>query len=155
MKNIGIKNTQICEFMQIEKGITINTLDVASITTKLDPEISKIETFELAEFMYQINGNYELFSIHKETTDIILGVFTQTKEEEYNLMTYGDVLFFDGTKVNNSLNWEVFPITLIDNNRELISGGVFFLGLETTEVFDWTLKIMEDRTNSRFSTIFY
>ena len=71
-----------------------------------------------------------------------------------NILKFGDVIFFDGTKICNPLNWEAFPITLIDNNRELISGGVFFLGLETTEVFDWTLKIMNERTKQRFETLF-
>jgi hypothetical protein len=35
----------------------------------------------------------------------------------------------------------VFPVTVIDANRQIHCGGLFQFGLQTTEVFVWTLDI--------------
>ena len=154
MKKIGIKNSQICEFIQIEKGISITPLDVSSITANLNPAFTQTQTFDLAQYMEELHGSYDLFTLSKEEHNVIIDMFTQTPEEEKNLLEFGDVIFLDGTKFNNSLNWEMFPITLIDYNRELVLGGVFFLGLQTTEIFEWVLKIINKYSDSKFTTIF-
>ena len=154
MKKIGIKNYQICEFIQIEKGILITPADIESISANMEPEKTSFQTAELSHYMNSISGNFEIYSIQKENKNNIIAIFTQTEEEHENLLKYGDVIFFDGTKINNELRWDLFPVTLIDNNKEIVSGGVFFLGLQTSDVFRWTLEIMFRYSNEIITTLF-
>ena len=86
------------------------------------------ETDELFEFMENSNGYCEFLT----TDDVILrtriGVFTQTEEEKQYLEKFGDVIFFDGAIYDSKLQWDVFPIILVDYHIKIRFGGVFFRG---------------------------
>jgi hypothetical protein len=67
---------------------------------------------------------------------------------------YGDVVMLDGTQMNQAnLGWDVFPVTLIDNDKHLICGGVLFLGLQTANVFKWILETLNRFLGEMWQTL--
>jgi hypothetical protein len=55
-------------------------------------------------------------------------VSTITHEERMNLQRFG---------VRNPLGWTSYPITLINQNRTWMSGGIGFTAYERGEMFEW------------------
>jgi hypothetical protein len=60
----------------------------------------------------------------------------------------------DGTQIDHcTLRWDGFPVTLLDYNKQIVCGGVFLLGLQTTEVFGWLLYTLHKRCGSIWQTL--
>jgi hypothetical protein len=51
-------------------------------------------------------------------------VFTVSPIEATNLNRFGDVLFLDGTAIRNAMGWAKVPVTLVDDSKEILSGGL-------------------------------
>jgi hypothetical protein len=140
MKKIGERPHMICDFIAATFGVTITTDDVAAVAVDLDQEICTSETDELERIVREKDGICEFYEMDGEFGNIRVGAFSQTLEEAENMRKYGDVIFLDGTEIDSTLRWDLFPVTLIDVNRQVVSGGIFHLGLQTAKVFEWVLS---------------
>jgi hypothetical protein len=80
-------------------------------------------------------------------------VLTITAFEKENLRRFGDVIFLDGTMIRNSLGWTTLPITLLNESKEITSGGLSFTAFETQEIFDWFLAVLVDILQDKFCTL--
>ena len=70
------------------------------------------------------------------------GVLTILPFERENLERFSSVIFLDGTQTNAHMNWEVIPITLIDQYRRIRSGGLCFLASTDEETLTWLLETL-------------
>jgi hypothetical protein len=107
LKKLGIRPLQICDFIAERYHIIITSIDVASVGVNLEPALFAQETDNL-EYAMGSEGRCDFFTIPGDTTEVRVGVFTQTREEFENIRRYGDVIFFDGTDVATTLRWDVF-----------------------------------------------
>jgi predicted DNA-binding protein len=153
MKKLGFRPWQICGFVAERYHVNITSFDVHRVGVNLEPELFAQETDALEHAMGQ-NGRCEFFTIPGGTTEVRVGVFTQTPEEAENLQRYGDVIFLDGTDITTSLRWDAFPITVVDANRQIRCGGLFQLGLQTTEVFSWVLHLILSCVGDLWNVLF-
>lgn len=80
-------------------------------------------------------------------------VLTITALEKENLTRFGDVLFLDGTMIRNSLGWTTLPVTLINEAKQITSGGLLFTAFENQEIFDWFLGILADISDAKLRTV--
>jgi hypothetical protein len=126
MKGVGISAIPICEFLRGKYGIAIMPVDVDSVSPDFDEASTMQETDELRGVISERNEAITFFTVDSEFMSIrVFACFTQTAEEEYNLREFGDVILLDGTAIDNHLRWGTFPVTVLDRNRQIASGGIF------------------------------
>jgi hypothetical protein len=153
MKSVGIHPIPICEFIRGHYGIEILPVDVEAVSATIDRHSTIQDTEQLEVEILARDEKVVFFTVESDLSSVRVGCFTQTREERENLLNYGDVIFLDGTVIDNNLRWDTFPITLLDRNRQICSGGVFFLGLQTTEVFSWVLSTIYEAIGEKWETL--
>jgi hypothetical protein len=70
---------------------------------------------------------------------------TARKQEQENLMEFGDVIFLEGMAMGNFLVGTRIPITLIEDRQELVFGGLLSAAYESEEMFEWSAGILDDK----------
>ena len=80
------------------------------------------------------------------------GILTILPFEKENLERFASVIFLDGTQTNSHLQWEVIPITLVDQYRRIRSGGLCFLASTDEETLTWLLETLFSLPPIRNST---
>lgn len=98
-----------------------------------DQSIPTSETEELIQHMSEQQGTAILIQ-ESSAENTRVGIITQTPEEIQNLRLFGDVVGIDATFTHLRINWSIIPITLIDNEGNLQSGGIFFAAYLTNDV---------------------
>ena len=98
---------------------------------------------ELLTFMNNNNGicipfDYNI-SNELQGTPLRCGIWTQTKDEWENLINFGNVIFFDSTEPHLKNGWLAIPVSVVDRNRHLLPGGLFYAPFETEEVITFFL----------------
>jgi hypothetical protein len=63
-----------------------------------------------------------------------------TEKESANSERYGGVMFLDVTAVGTPLGWTVCLITLVDEEKGIVSGGLLFTANEREEMLAWLLR---------------
>jgi hypothetical protein len=58
------------------------------------------------------------------------GVFTLTSIEVANLARFGAALFLDRIAIRHMLDWTAVPVTLVDDSKEILSGGLLVRAFE-------------------------
>jgi hypothetical protein len=101
------------------------------------------DTDRLVGYMHT-HGDCWLFEVPVDDEMKHAAVLTITIEERGNLEQFGDVVFLDGTAVPNPLGWTTYPITLVDDTKGLMSGGLLFTAYEREEMFLWLLTHLND-----------
>jgi hypothetical protein len=71
-----------------------------------------------------------------------------------DLRGFGDAIFLDGTAIKNPMEWTTYPITLVNDERELGSEGLMFTAFEREEVFEWILELLDRVLGATLQTIF-
>ena len=51
-------------------------------------------------------------------------IWTQTPEERENLQRFGSVILFDSTESNLKNGWLTIPVSIVESNRHILSGGL-------------------------------
>lgn len=98
------------------------------------------ESEELREKI-EDKGGISYILDHKVGQKIIRdAIIVFEKYELTNLDKYGDVLFIDTTNFANKNSWSLTPITLVDSNLKLISGGCMFHRFSNSTVFNFFLE---------------
>jgi hypothetical protein len=101
------------------------------------------ETDELRGEIAERNEAAAFFAVDSEFMSTRAACFTQTAEEEYNVREFGNVILLDETAIDNHLRWDTFPVAVLDRNCQIASGGIFFLGLQNSDVFQWVLATIQ------------
>jgi hypothetical protein len=139
MKGVGISAIPICKFLRGKYGVPIMPVDVDSVSPDMDEASTMQETDELRGEIAERNEAVAFFTVDSEFISTRVACLTQTAEEEYNLRESGDSILLDGTAIDNHLRLDTFLLTILDRNCQIASGGIFFLGHQTSEVFQWVL----------------
>jgi hypothetical protein len=150
LKKIGVAPFLICEYIAERLDVPITVEDVDRVPVDFNSGNCLQQTDSLEQFMHDTYGSknlpysFETYSIASENdTRLRVAAFVQTPDERAHIERYGDVIMLDGTQMDQlTLRWDVFPVTLIDCNKQVICGGVFFLGLQTVPVFLWVLEVL-------------
>jgi hypothetical protein len=154
LRRIGVPPMQIAEFILKRHQIVVSPGQIARVSVETDPAICSQETDELDRVMAEEKGKCEFYDLPSEFEPVRIAAFTQTTEEAENLRKFGQVIFFDGTDMTTTLRWDLFPIILIDHNKQLCCGGAFHLGLQTYEVFRWVLNIIAREAGESWRVLF-
>ena len=135
MKEIGISNFHIINYIETKCGVTITTKDITKIISdeQINRQISVTE--ELKNYM-ENRGQIFIF----ENLEGVAGVLTVTHDEHSNLTRFSDFMVIDGTNIPNSLNWVTIPISIQGNNGKLLSDGVAFTSSESKDFYCWLIS---------------
>jgi hypothetical protein len=98
------------------------------------------ETEQLIAHVAEEDRTSQAFLVDNERAALL----TITPFESENLRRFGDVIFLDGTMIQNSLRSTTLPMTLVDESKQITSGGLLLAAFETQKIFDWLLEILAD-----------
>jgi hypothetical protein len=150
IKTIGVPTFYICNFIGERFWVPLDIGDVEKVGLAWNSDSSLQETRSLGAFLWEQYGRRARFATKSLETDegpeaFRVAVITQAPKERSNIEKYGGVIILDGTQIDRcTLRWDVFPVTLIDYDKQMVCGGVFFLGFQTAEIFDWVLESIHD-----------
>jgi hypothetical protein len=154
MAKIGVARPAVVRFIHEATGTFPTATQVASLFSPERPHPDQSQTDAL---IAHVEGNGGL-CIQWETIEFdepVRGaVLTVTPDKLRNLRQFGDVLFLDGTAIRNELGWTTYPVTLLDNGNQIVSGGLLFTAFERTEVFCWLLGHFVTFLGDKLQTIF-
>jgi hypothetical protein len=153
MKALKIKTFQRCEFVLGNDDIPLTATDVDTVMMDIDPETTLAENEGLMKFLASTSGTGETYFIQTGPAETSVACFSQTLEGQRALLEFGDVFMIDGISIDDRLHLDVFPITVIDRNRRIFCGGVFFLGLQTSHMFLWMLRRIYAVAGDRWMTL--
>ena len=143
MLNVGIRPAQIQRFLLEHGGHEISTLQIRKLGDRLKA-FQDSETESLREYMESVGGYISRLTTKIDHKTHVHAVFTSMPFEAENLKRFGDVIFIDGTQRQNYLNWEIIPVTVIDQYKRIRSGGVFFVSRADHEVLEWVISTLLD-----------
>ena len=146
LKEQGTSSKVVSKVIQeiYDNDIILSWRQIRSIGRKPKSHVRTLETSELIMKMEKIGGVYRVLEETHQNTRTRIAILTFTQTELANLANYGDVIFIDGTKVPSRIEWQCFPITVLDRGLTLQPGGVMFAAQATGEIFDWFLSEMND-----------
>lgn len=144
MINSDIPPNKIRKFLYKQGFDNISTLQIRQLQLRKSVADSNIESDDLINYIKKSGGKHKIFSLPQEGVEHRLAILTFQPQEISNLQHYGDILFIDGTQVKLNLRWEVVPITLIDENKNIKCGGILYASIFTEEVIVWLLNCLLD-----------
>ena len=146
MLDTGISPTHIQRFLINSGEKELSTLQIRKLAGR-GGEFRQSETEELRDYMQSVDGLVTRMETRMDGTLYVHAVFTAMPFEQENLKRFGDVIWLDGTQRQNYLNWEIIPVTVIDQFKRIRSGGVFFVSRGDQEVIEWILQtLLDDET---------
>ena len=143
MLNVGIRPAQIQRFLFENGEHEISTLQIRKLGDRLTT-FHDSETEALRDYMESVGGYMTRLVTNADHKTHVHAVFTSMPFEAENLKRFGDVIFLDGTQRQNYLNWELIPVTVIDQYKRIRSGGVFFVSRADHEVLEWVISTLLD-----------
>jgi hypothetical protein len=118
---VGVEKTCIQDYVFLRTGSVLSPFQLAAIDSEaLQIALDTVTSFPL-EYM-QDKGECQLFELLMDKEQKRAAILTITNEERQNLARFGDVVFLDGTVVRNPLGWTTYQITLVDDEKGLMSG---------------------------------
>ena len=141
MAHCGIDPTHIQRFLY-EIGEKEVTADQIRRLKGRDVSLGIPETEELANYMREVNGVFRRMETRQGDRIFVHAVFTAAPFELENLKKFGQVIWLDGTQRQNRLQWEIIPVTVIDQFKRIRSAGVFFVSRSDQEVIRWILEVL-------------
>ena len=141
LSNINIRPRQIADIMEL-KGLQIPSNIIAGIIYRERFSSIDDEYLSLHKYIVENNGICIPFDfIHQgQKTPLRCAIWTQTENEKMNLLQYGDIILFDSTDPKLRNGWLAIPVSVIDSNRHILSGGLCFLAFETEETISFLLS---------------
>ena len=143
MLDTGISPTHIQRFLINSGDKELSTLQIRKLAGRAS-EFRRSETEDLRHYMQSVDGFVARMETRMDGTLYVHAVFTAMPFEQENLKRFGDVIWLDGTQRQNYLNWEIIPVTVIDQFKRIRSGGVFFVSRGDQEVIEWILRTLLD-----------
>jgi hypothetical protein len=99
-------------------------------------------------------GSCDVLEMPMDGESSSTAILTPTGQEETDLKRFGGVIFLDDTAIKNPMGWTTCPITLVNDERELSSGGLMFTAFERDEVFEWLMELLDRVLGATLQTIF-
>lgn len=149
MNKAGIKPYQIKNYLEQQNIVNLTTSQISTLTHKKDIEEFSVQSEKLIEYVKQNGGIHFEKNINLGNTIKRVAVLTFMNNECENLIKYGDVLFIDGTQVDNELKWEVIPITGITKDVSICCCGILFTALNTKDILLWFLELLWSNNQAR------
>lgn len=139
MRDARIEPRKIIRVMEGlgEQGIT--AAQIRKICVPRGTTLGVPESEDLEQYVIECGG---MCFRHITDGQYCQGVLTILPFEKENLDRFSSVMFLDGTQTQGFLNWEVIPITLIDQYRRIRSGGLCFLSSTDEETLTWLLETL-------------
>ena len=139
MREASIEPRKIIRVMESlgEEGLTVS--QIRRICGPKSTAIGISESAELENYVSECGG---LCARHIVDENHCQGVLTIMPFEMENLRRFSSVIFLDGTQTHCHLNWEVIPITMVDQYRRIRSGGICFLSSTDEETLTWLLDTL-------------
>ena len=144
--NVGIRPNQIQRFLLENGAHEVSTLQIRKLGDRLN-SFHDSETEALREYMESVGGYMARLTTDLDHKTHVHAVYTNMPFEAENLKRFGDVIFLDGTQRQNYLNWEIIPVTVIDQYKRIRSGGVFFVSRGDHEVLEWVIRTLLDNND--------
>ena len=144
MYKSGVSYRKIQKFVFNMTGMYLSAYNIGKLTNEKSIKTFNSQTNDLVQFMDTIGRS---FIFQNENMDQItrIAIFTITDSEISNLQKYGEVIQLDATSINLENKWYLIPITILDVNRNIMSGGMIFSAFITEEIIVWILKtLIED-----------
>ncbi len=143
MLHSNIKLSQITTVIKSHYNVSLTSCQLRILCSKLKRKIVHSETQELHEYMFENGGQSFLFERKTKKGCIYRkAIATFSKSELQNLHDHGDFVSIDPTFTPQTMDWSVIPITLVNCERKIISGGIIFTSGNTGQVFKWILKLL-------------
>jgi hypothetical protein len=118
MKVVGPHPIPTCEFIHSTYGISIPPIDIEAVTMTTDSDWTLEDTTQLEDEALEVGERVYFFAVGSERLSVGVRCFTQAENELDNFCTYGDVIFLDGTAIDNPRQ-DTLPLTLLDRNRQI------------------------------------
>jgi hypothetical protein len=131
---VGMPRTRILDFLVLRTGRIFSWFQLAELDSEDIRRAIGTDTDRLLEYMCT-RGDCWLFEVPVDDEMKRAAILTITAEERENLGLFGDVVFLDGTAVRNPLGWTTYPMTLVDDAKGIVSGGLLFTAYEREEMF--------------------
>jgi hypothetical protein len=146
LRKCGVDVDRVIEYVHLKTGSILTPFEIASIE---DPDVLETvqhvaETDLLMQSVVSTGGSCYSFEVDFEGGRKRAALLTVTQSELDNLRKFGDCVFMDGTAIRNGLGWTTVPITLVDNRRELCSGGVLFAAWEKAVMYNWVMTTLSE-----------
>jgi hypothetical protein len=149
----GVDKSRIIDFVHLRTGCLLSRLQLALMESPDLPRALVANADELLLCM-ETEGHSRVLEMEIDGEVKRTAILTITSNDQDNLSRFGDVAFLDGTAIRNELGWTAYPITLIDDERMLASGGLLLTAYERGETFEWLLKNLDQMLGSMLRTIF-
>jgi hypothetical protein len=127
---------RILDFLVLRTGRRFDWFQLAALNSQDMRLAIGMDTDRLIEYMHT-DGDCWLFEVRVDDEMKRAAILSITTEERGNLKQFGEVVFLDGTAIRNPLGWATYPITLVDDAKGLVSGGLLFTAYERKEMFAW------------------
>jgi hypothetical protein len=150
---VGMDKSRILAFIHLRTARVFSRLQLAVIDSQDLPMALATNTDVLLEHMYD-KGECRIITLEADGELKRAAIFRLTVEERRNLERFGEVVFLDGTAVRNPLGWTTYPITLVDDEKTLLSGGLLFTAYEREDMFEWLLDALNEIIVAVLRTIF-
>ena len=145
MASSNVKVSQIREVIQKAYGLELSSAQIKSVSKSAKARIRMCETTEVGDYMGKIGGQAFYLQSNEELEAGVIkrqGVATFTSEELENLARFGDFVAIDPTFTPLTSDWNVIPLTVVDNERKIRSGGLIFTCNLKSHVFLWILRLL-------------
>lgn len=154
MLAVGISRPLILAFIRERTGRFLSRQELSTLFEAECVQAIGTETADLIAQVEAEGGMCYVFDFPDGDDVVRAAVFTLTAIEAANLEKFGDVLFLDGTAIRNVMGWTTVPVTLIDDSKEILSGGLLFTAFEREEIYIWFLQTLHGILVDRLRTIF-
>lgn len=137
--------TQIQEIIPlISNEDVLSTFDISRIIYKKEIKEFAPESVELQSFVQEQGGIVQTYDIKVENKIKRIAVLTIMNYELSNLNEFSNIIQIDGTQLpTHNLRWELTPITLLDNEGNIRSGGILFSAIMDKKIIKWLIKCLQ------------
>ena len=154
MLAVGIARPLILAFIQERTGRFLTRQELSNLFEAESVDAIGTESADLIAHVETEGGMCYPFDIPSGDDFVRAAVFTLTAIEATNLERFGDVLFLDGTAIRNAMGWTTVPVTLVDDSKEILSGGLLFTAFEREEIYLWFIQTLHIILANKLRTIF-
>jgi hypothetical protein len=154
MSAVGIPRSLILAFLQERTGRFLSRQELSSLFEAESVDVMGTETADLIAYV-EAEGRMCYICEFPDGDDFVrAAVFTISAIEATNLNRFDDVLFLDSTAIRNAMGWTMVPVTLVDDSKEILSGGLSFTAFEREETYIWFLRTLHGILVDPLRTVF-
>jgi hypothetical protein len=152
LRKSGFDMSRIIDFVHLRTGCLLNRLQPALMES---PDLRRALVANTDKLLLYMETECKSRVLEMEIGGEVkrTAILTATSNEQDDLRRFGDVVLLDGTAIQDELGRTAYPITLIEDERMLGSGGLLLTACELEETFEWILKNLDQMLGSMLRTI--